>query len=443
MNAQITYEQSAIAPGSVLQDHTDLQGFRQRNNRRGRISPRVAEAARLIHDVSEGAVHPMFIQEAMCPSSEVFLGWLRENYPRLYPVGSVAQSLRETMSVTDYQALFIDVIDRKYYGYYQGFPIVNMSVVRQHDCVDFRIVSRYMLDGLVTPFAFEDAAAPAAEQALSGPVPQDGATFPTTNTAPVQYQPKLAQARASINWRASVNDDLGIFNDIPKRLAMTANRGITTFINSLYMGATDLNSTLFQSGYANRLTIANGASSTNPALGSQGLMDAYKILAGMKDSSGQPIMMMGRVKIVYGPSNVAVAKNLQNMLTNRVSVEGGSQNSQGFPTQFLETNSWVAQNTDWIMDPYIQAPFTNKPGAWMMFIDPDTLDRPQIEVGFLRGFKEPQLFQKVPDTMRVGGGLEPQMGNFVTMNNDFKIVSVFGGTQIDGRGVVGSNGSGS
>ena len=248
---------------------------------------------------------------------------------------------------------------------------------------------------------------------------------------------------ASVNWRAVVNDDLGIFRDIPKRLAISANRGITTFINGLYMGPTDINTSLYTTAYGNRINITNGASSTNPALGAQGIMDAYKILSGMKDSSGQPIMMSGRVKIVYGPSNMAVAKNLQNMLTNHVSVEGGSQaGATGFPSQWIETNNWVAQNIDWIMDPYIQSPFTNKPGAWMMFIDPGTLDRPALEFGILQGFKTPQMFSRVPNTMRVGGGVEPAMGDFLTMDSDMKIVSVFGGTQIDGRSTVGSNGSG-
>ena len=403
---------------------------------------RVAEATRLMADVIDGKVDPVFLQEAMTPRREVFVSWLRENYPGLY---SMTQSigLRETMSVTDYQALYVDVLDRLYYGFFNGFPVVNMDVCRVHDCRDFRIVSRYMLDGLVTPFTQMDAAAPPPQQALSGPVPQDGATFPTTNTAPVQYQPKLAQAMASVNWRAVVNDDLGIFRDIPKRLAISANRGITTFINGLYMGPTDINTSLYTTAYGNRINITNGASSTNPALGAQGIMDAYKILSGMKDSSGQPIMMSGRVKIVYGPSNMAVAKNLQNMLTNHVSVEGGSQaGATGFPSQWIETNNWVAQNIDWIMDPYIQSPFTNKPGAWMMFIDPGTLDRPALEFGILQGFKTPQMFSRVPNTMRVGGGVEPAMGDFLTMDSDMKIVSVFGGTQIDGRSTVGSNGSG-
>jgi hypothetical protein len=307
-----------------------------------------------------------------------------------------------------------------------------------------------MLDGLVSPAVFQDLAAPADQQALSGPVPQDGSTFPTTNTAAVEYQPALMQTKASINWSAILNDNLGIFRDVPKRIVISINRGITIFIHSLYCGNGVLNTNLFQAGYNNVITIANGASMNNPPLGAQGIMDATKILAGQRDSSGQPIMMGGmgtRVKIVYGSSNIANAKNLQNAVRNQISVEGGSQNSQGFPTQWIETNAWFNQNTDWIHDPYmdtgaIAQGFSSLPGGWFMFADPSTLERPAIEIGYLRGFRQAQLFQKVPNTMRPGGGVEPMMGDWSTMNQEMKAISVLGGNIMDGRSCVGSTGLG-
>jgi hypothetical protein len=55
----------------------------------------------------------------------------------------------------------------------------------------------------------------------------------------------------------------------------------------------------------------------------------------------------------------------------------------------------------------------------------------------------PQIFTKVPNTQRMGGGVDPMLGDFYTMDNDMKIVTVMGGTQIDGRSTVASDGSGS
>ena len=409
---------------------------------------RAFEAARLVADAIAGRIDPYWVRAAMAPPDDHHVNMLREaGYPNLYPTGTTT-TLRETMSRTDYQALFADVLDILYYGFFNAFPVFNEAVCRIEDLADTRFVKRYMLDGLVSPAVFQDLAAPADQQALSGPVPQDGSTFPTTNTAAVEYQPALMQTKASINWSAILNDNLGIFRDVPKRIVISINRGITIFIHSLYCGNGDLNTNLFQSGYNNRVLIANGASSDNPALGAQGIMDATKILAGQRDSSGQPIMFGGMQKIiVYGSSNVATAENLQNTLRSQISVEGGSANAQGFPSQWLETNAWWAQNVKWIHDPYFDTGstaggFSSLPGGWIMFADPAMLERPAIEIGYLRGFRQAQLFQKVPNTMRPGGGVEPMMGDWSTMNQEMKAVSVLGGNIMDGRSCVGSTGQG-
>ena len=448
MNMNLSIHTGAQGVQSAL---NGLGGFGRQNIARMPQGPRrtrAYEAARLFADVVAGRVDPYWLRTALCPPDDNHITMLAENgYPGLYPA-NVTTTLRETMSRTDYQALFADVLDILYYGYFNAFPIFNEAVCRIQDLTDTRFVKRYMLDGLVEPAVFADLAAPAAQQALSGPVPQDDSVFPTTNTAAIEYQPALMQTKASINWSALLNDNLGIFKDVPRRIVISINRGITIFIHSLYAGNGDLNANLFQAGYNNRILRANGAGSDNPGLSAQGIMDATKILAGQRDSSGQPILMGGgRVKIVYGSANVATAKNLQNAVRNQVSVEGGSANAQGFPSQWIETNAWFNQNTDWIHDPYfdtgaIAAGFSSLPGGWCMFADPDTLERPAIEIGYLRGFRQAQLFQKVPNTMRPGGGVEPMMGDWTTMNQEMKAISVLGGNIMDGRSVVGSTGTG-
>lgn len=430
-----------------------MQGFglaTRRHSGNPAHESRVMEAARLFRDVISGQTNPFFLQQAMNPTEDIAVAWIQENYPGIFPVnvrrGQMA--LREVMSVTDYQALFVDVIDRIYYGYYNTYPVGLLPCVRQHDLNDWRLVSRYLLDGLVTPFVSEDAAAPAPEQALSGPVPQDGATFPTTNTAPIQYQPTLYQARASVNWRAMVNDDLGIFRDIANRLAISANRGISQFLTKFFFSSTGLNGNLFKAGYTNLITAAYGASQNNPPLNAQGLQDAWKVLAGMLDSSGYPILPMGKPYLIYGPANKAAAENLKSSTRSMIQVEGGTGNAQGFPAQFVEASNWAMQNMELIMEPFIPLVINSASGnikntAWCLVLDPNAQNRPAVEFGTLKGFKTPQLFRRMPNTMRVGGGVDETMGNFDTFDNDTKIVSVFGGTIIDGRSCVGSTGAGS
>jgi len=454
---------STFKPGWTNQGDVDahplLAGFgaagRRRNEQHNR---RVMEAARLYADCLNGREDLFIWKQAMRPTHEVAVRYLMEKYPFLYPPDAGGRALgtnssiglRETMSVTDYQALFVDVLDRIYYGFYSAYPIVNKSMVRLHTLRDFRVVSRYLLDGAVTPLTSMDAAAPPPQRALYGPVPQDGATYgPSTSTAPIQYQPLLWQAMTSVNWRAFVNDDLGIFKDLANRLAIAGNRGISKYITTLFVDNTNgPNGNLYTSGYANQIKTANGAASNNPALSIQGIQDALKVLAGMKDSGGDPILIGGKLICFYGPSYAATAKNLQNMLQSWIQVEGGTSNAQGFPAQFVQSTNWAIQNMEWVMDPYIPIVASGVSGniaqtLWGIVVDPQAQNRPCVEVGFLQGFETPQLYQRVPTTQRIGGGVEPMMGDFFTMDQDMKIVTVFAGKQIDGRSTVASTGAGS
>ncbi len=432
--------------GGGVHNHETVAGFAaarrkaDSNHRR-----RVQEAARLFADVYTGRLDPVFLREAMSPRTPVLVAHLAEKYPALYGQRPGYTSLQETMSFSDYQALYVDVLDRMYYGYYNAYPVVNMPLVKKHPLRDFRIVSRYLLDGMVTPFVSQDPAAPVPESALLGPAPQNGSTPSTaaTSTAPLQYQPKLYAARAAVNWRAIVNDDLGIFSDIANRLAIAANRGISKFITQLYLQTSGPNTSLYAAGYRNLITTTYGASSNNPPLSIQGIQDAFKVLAGMLDSTGDPILMSGTPIIWYGPQYEATAKNLQNMLSSQVSVEGGTTNADGFPSQFVQVNNWAVSGAQWIMDPYVPIVASSAKGSWGITMAPGAQNRPAMEVGFLRGFETPQIFSKLPNTQRLGGGVDPMMGDFYSLDQELKILSVFGGCVIDGRSAVASNGSGS
>jgi hypothetical protein len=402
---------------------------------------RVTEAARLYAAVLSGREDPVMFREAMSPRHPAIIQYLAETYPGIYGrSGNIG--LREAMSTTDYKALFLDVLDRKYYGTWAGFPIATEPLCRVSTLNDFRPVDRYLADGAVSAFKPVAVSSPAPESAVTGPVPQGGSVLATADTAALQYQPKAYQAEMSTNWQARVNDDLGMLNDNINRLVLSGNRGICRFITGLFFDANGPNASLYTSGFGNQIITANAASVNNPPLGVQGLMDGFKILAGMLDSNGEPILINGKVTVVYGPAYAATAQNLQNMLTNQISVEGGLGGSGTFPSQYVQTNNWVVQGMNWIMDPYIPLIATSKKLSWLMVCDPNSQNRPAVEIGYLKGFRTPQMYRRLPTMQRVGGGVEDVMGNYDTMRDDVKIIGVFGGRGIDGRTTVGSNGGG-
>jgi hypothetical protein len=421
--------------GAVMGDYRPIQ--RETNRRR------IREAARLYSDALSGRIEPFLLKQAMNPTHEIYVEHLARQYPGIYGESRRQVGLRETMSFSDYQALFVDVLDRQYYGWYNAYPIVNMPLVRRHTAMDFRIIKRYMYDGLVTPWTQVDPGTGAPMTSLTGPVPQGGADPATSSTAAIEYQPAAFQAGASINWRAFVNDDLGIFRDVPQRLAIEGNRGTSKFITQQFFDVNGPSATLYTSAYGNQIITANGASSSNPELNAQGLSDAFKIAAGMLDDTGNPILITGKMYLVYGPAYVAAVKNLMNQVSVQVSVEGGTTNSDGFPSQFVQVNNWMTAELTPIMDPYIPLIATAHKKSWILVVDPGSVNRPAVEFAQYKGFETPQLFQRVPNIQRVGGGIETTMGSYDNLNSDMKIIGVHGAGQMDGRCTFGSNGSGS
>ena len=272
---------------------------------------------------------------------------------------------------------------------------------------------------------------------------------------PILYAPLKYEAGAKVSWEAIIiNDDLGVFTDItPQRLARGARRTKWKFITGLYSSATGPSATLFTTGansFNNIINIANGASSNNPPLSVNALNDAMTVMLNQKDLGGDPIQIPGKLYLVVGPSLMVTANNIMHQLSVDVNQAGGTTQTSGsgatqtlYNGQRIRVNNWIVQNMTVIVDQYLPIVTTSagvKLTQWYIFADPASQGRPAMEVGDLRGYDSPQLYQKVPNTMRVGGGVEPLLGDFQSMSTEFKALMAFGGTILDGRSAVSSTG---
>ncbi len=390
---------------------------------------RVDNFAKLFGDVVAGREDPFLLKEALYPQHEYAILELQRRYPGVL-------RLSETMSVTDFaQYLTVDVLDRMLYGYWNVDQIPNRVLVKEEPLRDFRTVKRFEVDGAVTPFE---------KQGSPGAPPPQRALTPVD---PITYAPDLYQGMMSVNWRAIVNDDLGIFNDLVQRLTSSWNLTVWKAITSLYVDTNGPNALLYNSGFANLIITANGASVNNPPLDFQGLIDADTVLNKMLNPDGQPFTHMGTKYLWYGPALDTTARALMAALQADISVGGGTTNSDGFPSQRLRVGTgYITGGMVPVLDKYIPIVCTAsgvKDTMWGITYTPSVQPRPSVVFGMLRGFEIPQLYQKVPNTQRAGGGVDPRMGDFLTMDNDYKAIAVFGGTQVDGRSTVASDGSGS
>lgn len=440
-------EQSSAAVVEMVSQGGEYQERERIRTREHRA--RVLQASRLLVDCMEGKCEPFLWRQFMRPTHSMYVEHLNQDYPGLLRQERIG--LRETMSYTDYSALTVDILDRMLYGYYSAAPITNMPLVKKHTLRDFRLVARYTMDGATKPFSRmpndfpslipHGAGEPPTERAM-----QQAARETQGSTQRVTYQPQLYQGAMSVNWRALVNDDLGIFQDMVQRLAISGNRTIYQFITALYSSLTGPNSTLYNSTFGNLVTTTYGASSNNPALSFQGLLDARTVLSKMLDIDGQPITFEGNLYLVVGPALETTATSMSKAMNAYISVGGGTQaGATGFPAQMLNIPNWPFTGVQVIVDKYLPLITTSagvKDTQWYLTYEPSAQARPSLELGQLAGFETPQLFQKVPNTMRVGGGVDPMLGDFWTMNQDYKGILVLGGTQIDGRSTVASTGQG-
>jgi hypothetical protein len=381
---------------------------------------RIAEAARLFVDVLGGRQDPIFIREAFRPSREVMFRALCEQYPGIYPAG-----MRETITTSDFTALSADVLDRLVYGRFMTQTHNWRQMVRVRPLRDFRQVSRRVIDG--------------GDGRWSAVAENAAHEKQTITETPVTYAPsKYLSGSIPLSWEAVMNDDLGIFQDIPERITDGGTRTLEHFVTSLYIDANGPHASLYTVGNKNIINVSNGASATNPPFSAPGLMDAFTVMLKQVDSAGNPNAVGGRLILWHGPALHNAVMSVLNSREIRMTSVGGTS------TQELIVANWIAAGITPLMNPWIPVVASSANGntTWGLTVAPDGNTRPALEVGFIPGYDSPVLLQKAGNTLR-GGSIAQEFGDFDTMEGrEMKGLLVFGGARISGKATVASNGSG-
>lgn len=331
--------------------------------------------------------------------------------------------LQEAMSTSDFPYLFGDILDRQLLAGYREITPVWRAFAKVGTVRDFRTVKRKTLDG--------------GEGQLET-VAELG-EYPAAYVSDGEYSYAVGKygKRIPFSWETLVNDDLDAFRTLPGRLATGARRTESKFATGLYVDASGPHASLYTSGNANIINTTNGASSTNPALSIAALQQALIVISKLRDADNEPIAIE-MLRLVVPPALEVTAQNILNGMTLELAENGGTSN------QKLTVANWVKNKMTLVVDPYIPViATTNGNTSWFLFADP-MVSRPALEIGFLTGYQEPAIFIKEPNARRVGGGaINPLEGDFESDAIEYKIRHVFGGTRMDGKATVASNGSGS
>lgn len=336
-----------------------------------------------------------------------------------------ATRLREAMSTSDFPLLFGDILDKSMLGRYTLWPSTWPAIGRRRTVRDFRDVRvSDRLTGL--------------ESAMSQVAELEEAEYgPLAEGTPITYSVAKYERKAALSWEAWINDDMDQLKDIPERFALGARRTEDSFVANLWLDSAGPHASLFTAGNANIINTTNGAAVNNPPLDIEGLQDAFTVLAAQTDSEGNPIMI-DMVTLVVPPALEIVARNLLNATELRINDAGGVTNQQ------MIVANWMRNRVTLVVDPYIpQIVTTGTVGQtmWALFANPNN-GRAALDVAFLRGYEQPQIYVKTPNMTRVGAGAQNAFeGDFERDAIEYKARHVVGGARIDGKMAVASKGT--
>lgn len=330
--------------------------------------------------------------------------------------------LAEAMTTSDFPNLMGDILDRQLLAKYREFPTSYTDWVKVSQVRDFRTVKRITVDG--------------GQGRLQkiGTI-QEESEYPYEALTDGLYSYSVAKygKKFRFSWEDFINDDLNGLGDTPERMGTSARRTEEYFATDLFFDANGPDATFFASGHKNIVT-------ANPVLSIAGLQTAFTILSQQVDADAEPIMI-DAVTLVIPPALQVVAQNI----LNATELWTTAASAGGATGQELHVMNWMRSKLKLSVAPYIPlvAASANGNTSWLLVAEPSQ-GRPAAEMGFLRGHTDPEMFQKAPNATRVGGGQsDPMDGDFDTDSIEFKVRHVMGGTLMDSKMAVSSNGSGS
>ena len=324
--------------------------------------------------------------------------------------------LHEAMTTSDFPYLFGDVLDRQVLAAYREYPSTFRNFVKVSRVTDFRTVKRFTTSG--ADQVLEEVKE--KEEYKSGKI-DDASSH--------SYAVKKYGRKLQFSFESLTNDDLEALTDAPERLGRAARRSEQKFVTGLYVDTSGPHASFYTSGNLNKI-------SGNPALSLNALQLGMETLSKQVDGNGEPIFIE-TVELVVPPALEVTALNYLNALQIELTEKGGTSGTK------LVSQNWMKTKFRLNVDAYIPivASSANGHTSWFLFGNPDN-DRPALELGYLRGHEEPEIFMKMPNSVRVGGGGADEF-DFDTDSREYKVRHVFGGSTADPKMTVSSNGSGS
>lgn len=228
----------------------------------------------------------------------------------------------------------------------------------------------------------------------------------------VTYTPAKRGGLETISREAILADDLNQIRQLPVRIAHAARRTLYKFIMSLF----NTNPTLWDS--VALAAVGHGNLITN-ALSASELSNAYVKLATQTDMSGNEVLGLIPKILVVHPALRETGFRLTSPSMTMHPVDGRNATEPNYIRQLG-------------LDTLVLDYYTTDTNNWWVIADPQSC--PTIEIGFVNGQEEPELFEQN----------QPNIGAVFSADvMSWKVRHEYGGGIVDYRGFVGGIVSGS
>lgn len=320
--------------------------------------------------------------------------------------------LQEAMTTDDFPLLFGDALSRELLAGYQDTPTTWQNYAARRTVNDFREHKLNAIDG------GEGRLAEVGERE----------EYEETSLSESEFGLTVAKfgRRMSFSWEMLINDQLNAFgpSSVTRRFGRAARRTEEFKAAELFVDADGPHDSLYTAGNGNIVT-------GNPALSRNALQTGLQIMAEQTDADGEPITIEA-VELVVPPALQLTADEITSTTQIRITDADGN-------VQVISGNG-VAANLRTSVNHYISTiATTNGDTTWFLFANPNR-GRPAIALGFLRQHEQPEIFERLPNSRRVGGGED--LVDFETDAKDYKVRHVAGGARVEPKATVASNGTG-
>jgi hypothetical protein len=332
---------------------------------------------------------------------------------------------QEAISTSDFPQLTTNLLSWRLLALYTQAENIWESIVDVNDTIpDFRNIQVTRMWGLDTPMP---KVAQLADYQMDAPSAIDR-----------QYNLAKYGRKFAMSWEAKLNDWLRMFDKVPQALANGARNTENLFVTGLLAAAAGPNPLLFSTdGSTNGATGNTGAvlGPINEIVGAAAtfnqpnLQAAYTAMSSQVTPNGNPLQVKPRYLVVPAALKMQAEAvlNAQFLIASNITTSGS--------TPALVPNVNVMQQNPLTIIENRWLPAVDKSGnvnkTWYLVADPAAGGAP-IEVGFLMGHRQPELFRQSPNQESISGaGATPDDGDFENDAMQWKVRHVMGGIDVE------------